>query len=101
MASIEIEVGDAIPRLETSNGRRVVVIGEARLVLPDDDPWGASLRLRVGFERIESEVRADSRHDAHRGGRVIAASAPAGDPLEPAEHGPGAWGPGAWLSGSC
>lgn len=85
MASIEIDLDEAVPRIEVRDGRRVMVVADARnevvFQLPHRDPWRPIQRLGLAAERLRDEMRAAARGDVYRGGRVIVAA-------EPAPHGP-------------
>lgn len=72
-----IELDAADTRLETRDGRRVIVIhelggAEVVLALPTRDPERPAYRLLLAMEQIVAAVRGDARHDAHRGGLIIA-----------------------------
>ena len=93
MASVELSADDLTAIIEVRDGHRVLVLGddsgaEAVLRLPDRDPWGPTFRASLLVERLAWELKAQSAHDFHRGGLIIAARAPED-------------GHGGWLSGAC
>lgn len=83
MTSFEIDAENLVASWEVRDGQRVIVLAhaihtdpdepdEVVLRLPVGGEWQPAYRLSLMLGTITDELRADGRHDAHRGGKVIA-----------------------------
>lgn len=92
MADVELDADTLTVDIEVRDDHRVLVLGDgsgaqAVLKLPDRDPWGPAFRASLLVEKRAWELKAQSVHDVHRGGRIIVARTP--------EDGHGGWQSGA------
>lgn len=91
MASIEINAEQALGQIEVRDGRRVLVLidvfdktvteggamtfaNEVVIALDPHSPDSSIRRLGFMLTALADIARAEARHDAHRGGRVIASA---------------------------